>query len=405
VKRRSLTVAAMLLVLTAAGCARQDERTRVDVADEAPDRGPVVVTGAEAVAPSDVPDESGRPGGAGAAGPAVPPPVVGGADARDASSTVEAAAGEEVGAAPDPAAVPLDPAVTATVQPLLVQMASDASIERQAAAEELDALHAAVMPYLTAALRGGTEAEKRGAAVFLIGRVPLDDDAVLAALIGALGADDAVLRHNALQAVEKLPEERLVRSFPALTALAKNAGEETAYRVRAVRAMAKLGAAAVAAMPDLFELARDDGVPELQRSACDAIAKVAPPHESEAFFLEVLRTGTDKDLRRLAAHRLVQEAMSPESVTGLIAAFGDAEADVRNAARDSIVAIGRPAVPQLIQALEEPQVQIRRQVVFTLGKLGALAADAAPALQTRLQDADPQVRALAAASLRIIQGP
>ena len=69
----------------------------------------------------------------------------------------------------------------------------------------------------------------------------------------------------------------------------------------------------------------------------------------------------------------------------------------------ALLAIGRPAVPQLIQALEDPNVQIRRNVVVTLGKLNTLAVEAVPALKQRLQDADPQVRALAAASLRLIQ--
>jgi HEAT repeat protein len=302
------------------------------------------------------------------------------------------------------AADQLDPAVMSTVRPLLVQMASDASLERQAAAESLDVMGVTAMPYVTAALRSGTEVEKRGAAAFLIGRVTLDDDATLEALIEALRAEDAGLRHSALQAVEKLPDERLNRALTTLAQLARNDREETAYRVRAVRAISKLGAAGNEVVPDLLELARDDATPELQRSAFDALAKVAAPEASEAFFLDVLKHNAQKDLRRLAARRLVQEAMTPRSVEGLIAAFGDAEADVRNAARESLVAIGRPAVPQLIQALKDPNRQVRLHVVATLGKLNTLAVDAVPALQELLQDADPQMRALATASLRLVQG-
>ena len=175
--------------------------------------------------------------------------------------------------------------------------------------------------------------------------------------------------------------------------------------MRAVRAIAKLGATGSDAVPDLLQLARDDSTPELQRSAFDAIAKVATPEASEAFFLEVLKNNSQKDLRRLAARRLVQEAMSPQSVVGLIAAFGDAEADVRNAASDSLVAIGRPAMPLLIQALEDPKVQIRRHVVVTLGKLNTLAVDAVPALQQRLQDADPQVRGVGHRIVAACPGP
>ena len=77
----------------------------------------------------------------------------------------------------------------------------------------------------------------------------------------------------------------------------------------------------------------------------DAIAKVATPEASEAFFLEVLKSNSQKDLRRLAARRLVQAAMSPQSVVGLIAAFSDAEADVRNEAGEAPSQSGGPRCP------------------------------------------------------------
>ncbi len=213
-----------------------------------------------------------------------------------------------------------------------------------------------------------------------------------------------MLRHNAFQALEKVSREQLGRALPKLAELAKNIQEDKAYRVRAVRAIAKLGETGTSAVPDLLQLAGDDATPELQRAAFDAIAKVATPAEAESFFLEVLKSNPSMDLRRLAAKRLVQAAISPQSLVGLIAAFNDAEADVRNAAAESLVAIGRPAVSQLIQGLEDPNVQVRRRAAQTLGQLNTLAVEAVPALQERLQDADPQVRGLAAASLKLIQG-
>ena len=107
-------------------------------------------------------------------------------------------------------------------------------------------------------------------------------------------------------------------------------------------------------------LAGDTANPELQCAAYDAIAKVATSAEAESFFVEVLKSNPSTDLRRLAAKRLVQAAVSPQSLAGLVAAFKDSEADVRNAAADSLVAIGRPAVSQLMQGLQDPDVQVRR---------------------------------------------
>jgi HEAT repeat protein len=159
-----------------------------------------------------------------------------------------------------------------TVKPLLVQMSSEANIERRAGTEGLDAMEpSAVDPYLTAALESGTDAEKRGAAAYLISRVTLQDNAMLAALIAALSSTDDALRHNALQALEKVSREQLGPALPKLAELAKNAQEDKAYRVRAVRAIAKRGENGSSAVPDLVLLAGDDTNPELQR----AIATIA----------------------------------------------------------------------------------------------------------------------------------
>ncbi len=327
------------------------------------------------------------------------------------SSGAREAAGREPGAGgpgqvkSEPSAeAALDPSVAATIEPLLAAMASEAGIERQAAAEALDAMGTRAVPYITAALRTGSDAVKRGAAAYLIGRVTLQDEAAVEALIGALGAADDVLRHNALQAIERLPDQHIGRAAAALAALAQDAQEDPAYRVRAVRAIAKLGAAGRDKMPELRELARDETVPEVQRSAIDAVGKVGAPEEAESFLLEVLKHSPQKDLRMLAARRLIQAVQSPNGVAGLIAAFGDPDADVRNEAIKSLVAIGRPAVPELIKALDDPDVHIRRRAVVTLGKLNTLAVDAVPDLEKKLQDADPEVRKLAAASLKVIRG-
>ncbi len=174
------------------------------------------------------------------------------------------------------------------------------SVKRQP--EGLDEMGATAMPYVTAALRSGTEAEKRGAAAFLIGRVTLQRRR------DAGGTDRGAERRRRRVASQRLAGRRetagrttAVALCTTLVELAKNTKEDTAYRVRAVRAIAKLGAAGRDAVPDLLQLARDDSTPELQRSAFDAIAKVATPEASEAFFLEVLKSNPQKDLRRLAA--------------------------------------------------------------------------------------------------------
>ncbi len=299
----------------------------------------------------------------------------------------------------------LDQAQMDKVRALVTEMASDASLERRHASEELDLIGpTALDSYLQVLLESGTDSEKRGTTAYLIGRVTRENVAQVNALIGLLAATDATLRHNAFQALERVSEEQLLTALPQLLAQAKNPAEDKAYRVRAVRTVAKLGEAARSSTPEILALAGDSSVPELQRAAIDAVAKVAATSDAETFYVQLLQTGSEVDLRRLAANRLMQTANSEVAVNGLIAAFKDTSADVRNEAAKTLVAIGRPGVPYMVKGLADPDPRVRRCVAQTLGVLTSLASEAVPALEDRqANDADPQVRALAGAALKRIQ--
>ncbi len=61
--------------------------------------------------------------------------------------------------------------------------------------------------------------------------------------------------------------------------------------------------------------------------------------------------------------------------------------------------MGTRAVPRLIEALHDPNLNVRRHAALTLGK-NPRAADAVPALTELLQDPEPMVREAAAEALR-----
>ena len=86
-----------------------------------------------------------------------------------------------------------------------------------------------------------------------------------------------------------------------------------------------------------------------------------------------------------------------------MAGFTDADKEVRGAASDALITIGKPAVPALCTGLESSEVQIRQYAALTLGKMGPLAADAVDALRKCREDPDETVRKLAEAALRLIQ--
>jgi hypothetical protein len=66
---------------------------------------------------------------------------------------------------------------------------------------------------------------------------------------------------------------------------------------------------------------------------------------------------------------------------------------------DALGRIGAPAVPALVQVLENGDGATRLKVVETLGRMGEDAKEAVPALIRLLDDADPDVRKAATRSL------
>src|SRR5262249_626 len=61
-------------------------------------------------------------------------------------------------------------------------------------------------------------------------------------------------------------------------------------------------------------------------------------------------------------------------------------------------------VPTLISLLKDPEVKIRRAAAETLGGVGLVGGEAAPALREALRDADELVRVKAAGSLYDVTG-
>jgi len=333
------------------------------------------------------------------------------------AAQAESAVGEDVGASSGGDAAPVDEGEPesralagdaagadatkqAEVLRWLAQMGSEASIERRAASEALDELVGPGMPAVVQGLREGDIQHKRGAAMYLIGRVSPRDEAAKSALIESLCADDESLRHAALQAVEKMTIEQLVDALPQLVDLAENRDETEAYRSRAIRAITKLGAAGRSATDVLEQLAQHhDESLDVRRACFYGILKSAPGEAAEQFFRTQLEQNETAELRRLAAQWLTRVANSTESLDSLVAGLKDAERSVRMEAVDSLVDIGKPSLPALIRALESPDVQTRRHATLAIGKLGMLATDAVPALKPLLNDPDEQVRKLAAAVL------
>ncbi len=388
---RMLSIVVIVLGLSGVGCS---SRTSHDASSPQPERP---------TEPAKVSDASTAPAAATSAEQAPAQESAPAEETMTGSSTAPVAGQAGPTAQASASGAALDPAVQAQIGQWLDQMASEAEVERRAASDALSEQGEAAVPYLVWGLREGTQRQKCGAATYLIGRVGPRDEPVVRALIDALTHADVPVQRLALQAVERLSQEQLREALPALDVVAREPELGEAYRSRAVRAIAKLGPDGAPALETLETLAQEGDDLNVRRACYFAITKVAPATAAEAFFQKQLTSDIPADLRRLSAKWLGTVTRSEASLEGLVKALGDPDESVRLEAGDALVAIGKPAVKPLIEALDSADVVVRRHAVLTLGKMGYFANQAIGPLEARLNDADPQVRELAAAALQLIK--
>jgi HEAT repeat protein len=119
----------------------------------------------------------------------------------------------------------------------------------------------------------------------------------------------------------------------------------------------------------------------------------------EAIPLLVERLGDSSwRVRKAAIDRLAGSAESSLATRHLVAALGDGEnTSRRNAALEALMRCGCEAVPTLIEASRDRDVDVRKQVVDALGGIGDESA--ASRLAEMLGDPDPNVRGAAADAL------
>jgi HEAT repeat protein len=293
----------------------------------------------------------------------------------------------------------------------------DDAIRRAAASELGDAGAAAlpVAPALVTALKDKdiTVRAEVANALLRIG------DGAAPAIADALGDRDAGIR--AAFVLSKMGNV-------GLRALVEHIGHaDDAARVSALAGIAQLGPATKRAVPTLVELFRADGT--VRSGAALALAKLAETNSALVTpAVTVALRDTDASTR-LGAIATVN-AMGSDGASFapiLIERLADTQAEVQQAARDSLVRLGAlalpalraglttpatapgvvtvlarmgaPAVPALIDAMGSDGTALRQSAAAAVGEIGPPAAAATAALIKALHDADPGVRVAAARAL------
>jgi len=116
----------------------------------------------------------------------------------------------------------------------------------------------------------------------------------------------------------------------------------------------------------------------------------------------LMKAGQDKNLqvRRSAAQVLIQ--MGPPAIPALAKALKNSDADVRSNAAEALGRIGaeaKTALPQLVPLLKDSHADVRSNAAEALGRIGAEAKTALPQLVPLLKDSHANVRSNAAEAL------
>lgn len=304
----------------------------------------------------------------------------------------------------------------------LIQQLTDPARRSQAAAELLKHGPPAVVPLLEAA--AGPDAAVQSAAAQILLRM---GPAAVPALCTALDQAHPLLRAAAADLLGR------IRHPSALPALARAArGEYFTVRARAALALAAIGDPQ--ALPTLLPLLRDPEA-QVRGAAALAVGRFRQPQTFAA--LAALLQDNDIAVRRQSARALGltrHPAVLPYLVDALRDPFWWFEREQEaTELLEAIEQIGAPAVDALLEALNDPEPQVRRFAALLLGRIRdpraieplgmalydihfhvgqaaaeALAAYGAPALDILLGAAhhlEAPIRVQAALGLERIGGP
>jgi HEAT repeat protein len=139
----------------------------------------------------------------------------------------------------------------------------------------------------------------------------------------------------------------------------------------------------------------------LRARAINLLARLGPDaKDAVAALRDMQKDESDPDLR-LAASRALQAINREDNKTPLLRELGDPDPIVRGRASLGLGRMGKAVVPDLVRILNDREAKrdTRVSALSALGRIGADAKDAVPALLDALKDDDALVRTMTGAAL------
>lgn len=182
-------------------------------------------------------------------------------------------------------------------------------------------------------------------------------------------------------------------ALPALIEALEN--PDKMIRIQAVSALGILGPAAKPALIDALK-SKDSFV---RIYVMNILAKMGPQARDAVPAITVALNDQEEGVRRTA--RVALRLIEPDAAPPLAEALESGDETVRQGAIGSLTQLGPDRVPALISALESNDEEAQATAAIVLGRFGAHASEAIPALLARLRDktASEMVRGATASAL------
>lgn len=228
---------------------------------------------------------------------------------------------------------------------------------------------------------------------------------ILSVLRKGLRSNDAATRLLAGRSALRVPHELINELIPTLLdGLRDEVGE---VRASCAAVLGSAGAPAVRCQTRLLEL-HEDPDPAVREAVAYALGAIseAGPEAVVPVLGSMLRT-TDRDVKLESLRSLAKFRGDGAPTVGiLLEQFDDGEVDMRVATLQVISAMapaGGTAIERVVEQIGDPHAQVRIWSAYCVGRFGALAGAAVPALCKALSsDPDPDVRRNAARALAAI---
>ena len=275
----------------------------------------------------------------------------------------------------------------------------------ESAALELEKRGENVNSELVALLSSSQAEVRRGAAFYLLARFDAKDIKQVEGYSGLLEDSEPFLRTLGLQAVRKMQRSDQIAAVPRLAGMLSPKQEASAEnRATLARLLGNLKQEAAPALAALSTGAAEDDSPKVRGACLVAISQIAPAEEGLPAFRAAL-ADKDPSVRLVAAARLrLLGKKAAPAADDLGPALEDVDPSIREAAAEALVLIGKGGVESICKHLESGRPQTRQLALACLGKIGPDARPALPLVKKRLADEDPDVKRIAAAVAKILQG-